>query len=147
MQQAVPDIPYWPVSGEYYHNDAGLSEDEYKDYLSFMERSYESNDPAIIQKAKGIVKSNLKSQMLMKDYAYMKITKTDLFGILYLSLSPYILFNIRDKSFITGPEISYNPFSNFELALKQLSFIGKDDSEYGSKQNRLMYGFEMRVYF
>ena len=83
----------------------------------------------------------------MKDYIYLKLTKQDLFGIIYLSISPSLIYNLEDNSFIIGPEISYKPYTNLELITKMSSFFGDETSEYGSKQNKRKYEIQLSTYF
>lgn len=132
---------------EYYHNDAGLNENEYKDYFAFLEDSYDSGNEDAIRKANGYMKNYFNSKTLMRDYVYLKITHPEPFDILYLTLSPSVIYNLNDNSFLLSPTLSYKPYTNFELLVRNTVSFGGDSSEFGGKQYQRIVELWVTVYF
>ncbi|MFA7290051.1 MAG: hypothetical protein WC055_14340 [Melioribacteraceae bacterium] len=135
------------VIAEYYHSDAGLTSNEFENYNSFLIRSIESNDAAIIKQAIGINQSYFKSSALMRDYLYIKITQPEPFDWLYFTPSVYTIYNLTDKSFLVALTLNYKPSTNIEFILWPSALIGKEDSEFGSRQIKEKVELWMRVFF
>ena len=135
------------IIGEYYHCDTGLNKDEFQNFLSFLDNTYSSGNESIIQNAKDNIKNNFNSQTLMQDYAYLKMTINDSFGILYLTFSSTLIYNINDNSYLLVPEMSYKPYTNLQLILKTYASFGDKDSEFGNKQYSATYEMWLRIYF
>lgn len=132
---------------EYYHNNRGLTEEEFTGYLNFLQNRLNSNDPVIINQTKLNISSQFRSKTLMRDYIYFKLSHPEPFDILYSSISLFSIYNLADNSFILSPQISYKPFTNFEFILWPFFFLGNDNSEYGSKQFRNKVEIWLRFYF
>ena len=112
-----------------------------------MDNTYSSGNESIIQNAKDNIKNNFNSQTLMQDYAYLKMTINDSFGILYLTFSSTLIYNINDNSYLLVPEMSYKPYTNLQLILKTYASFGDKDSEFGNKQYSATYEMWLRIYF
>jgi len=132
---------------EYYHNSSGLSKNEYKSYVNYLGNSLESNTPELINSAKLNMSTIFRSKTLMQDYLYVKLTQPEPFSWLYTSISMFIIYNIDDKSLLFSPQISYKPYTNYELLLWPFLFFGSDNTEYGSKQIQKKVEIWMRFYF
>jgi hypothetical protein len=132
---------------EYYHNDAGLNENEYKDYFAFLEDSYNSGNENAIRKANGYMKNYFNSKTLMRDYVYLKITHPEPFDILYFTLSPSVIYNLNDNSLLLSPTLSYKPYTNFELLVRNTLLLGGDSSEFGGRQYKRIVELWVTVYF
>ena len=70
----------------------------------------------------------------MQDYLYVKLIQPEPFSWLYTSISAFTIFNLADKSFLFSPQLSYKPYTNFEVLLWPILFFGGTKTEYGSKQ-------------
>ncbi|MBZ0199477.1 MAG: hypothetical protein K8H86_06390 [Ignavibacteriaceae bacterium] len=135
------------VIAEYYHNDAGLTRNEFENYNSFLTKSAASNDAAIIKQSLGVSQSYFRNSTLMKDYIYLKVTQPEPFDWLYFTPSAYTIYNLADKSFLAALMLNYKPATNIEFILWATALNGKDDSEYGSKQIKEKIELWMRVFF
>ena len=132
---------------EYYHNNSGLSKNEFSSYVNYLHNSLESNIPEQLNSAKSVMSTTLRSKTLMQDYLYVKLSQPEPFSLLYTSISMFAIYNIGDKSFLFSPQLSYKPYTNFEVLLWQFLFYGGNDTEYGSKQFERKIEIWMRFYF
>jgi hypothetical protein len=135
------------IIGEYYHNNSGLSHDEFSDYLNYLGNIRESNDSELINRAKANMSTIFRSKILMRDYLYLKLMQPEPFDILYTSVSVFSIYNLSDNSFVLSSQISYKPFTNFEFLFWPFFFLGKDNTEYGSKPFKKKLEVWMRFYF
>ncbi|MCD4813924.1 hypothetical protein K8S19_09570 [bacterium] len=141
-------IQWQPVSTfkfiiEYYHQDTGLTEDEFGAYLHLVQNLVSSGMPA----GTGLALNSLASNNLMQDYIYATILHQELLGILYLSHTPIGIINLHDGSFTYIHEIAYSPYTNLTLYLIGTCFSGVESSEYGSKQIMSQFELGTRIYF
>jgi len=136
---------------EYYHNGTGFTEDEMKDYFSFINQAYEtftaSGNDSLLQKALNLTEGNYGRMNPMRDYLYIRISQKEPFDILYFTPSVTGIFNINDKSFSLSPEVLYTGITNLELRLKTAFLSGQRDSEYGEKLNDYRAELRVRYYF
>jgi hypothetical protein len=132
---------------EYYHNNSGLSKDEYTSYVNYLQNSLDSNSPAMINSAKLNMTTIFRSKTSMQDYLYVKLIQPEPFSWLYSSISVFTIYNLADNSFLVSPQLSYKPYTNFEVILWPFLFFGNDDSEYGSKQFEKKVEIWLRFYF
>ncbi|MCK4700973.1 MAG: hypothetical protein KAT38_11575, partial [Bacteroidales bacterium] len=132
---------------EYYHNNSGLSKNEFASYVDYLQSSLESGIPAIINPAKFNMSTTFRSKTLMRDYLYVKLIQPEPFSLLYSSISLFTIYNLADKSFLISPQLSYKPFTNFEVLLWPVFFFGNNHTEYGSKQFKRKVEIWMRFYF
>jgi len=135
------------VIAEYYHNNRGLSKEEFNDYYDYIETTIKSNSFNIISQVKQDVSSRFISKTLMKDYLYIIVRQPEPFGWLYSSFSIFTIYNLSDNSFILSPRFGYEPFTNFEFLLWPALTLGESNSEYGSRQFQKKVEFWMRFYF
>jgi hypothetical protein len=132
---------------EYYHNNSGLSKNEFSTYISYLQNTLDSDVPALINSAKLDMTTNFRSKTLMRDYLYVKLMQPEPFSWLYSSISMFTIFNLTDKSFLLSPQLSYKPYTNFEFLLWPVFFFGDNKTEYGSKQFKKKVEIWMRFYF
>ena len=132
---------------EYYHNNSGMSKKEFSSYVSYLENSMESKTPELINSEKLNMSTIFRSKTLMRDYLYVKLIQPEPFSWLYSSISMFTIFNLTDKSFLISPQLSYKPYTNFEVLLWPFLFFGSNDTEYGSKQFEKKIEIWMRFYF
>jgi hypothetical protein len=132
---------------EYYHNNSGLSKDQFKEYLYYLQNTLNSNIAEQVQQAQQNISAVFRSKTLMRDYLYVKLIHPEPFDLLYTSVSLFSIYNLADNSFLLSPQISYKPFTNFEFLFWPFFFIGDEHSEYGSKQFSRKTEFWLRFYF
>ncbi|OGS20990.1 MAG: hypothetical protein A3J83_06025 [Elusimicrobia bacterium RIFOXYA2_FULL_40_6] len=84
---------------------------------------------------------------LMQDYLYLKMSWPEPFNWVYFTPSIYTVINTSDRSSIIGIPLSYKPITNFEFILWPSFLIGRQDTEFGSKQYENKLNFWTRFYF
>jgi len=132
---------------EYYHNNSGLSINEFTSYIDYLQNSLESNIHELINSAKLNMSTIFRSKTLMQDYLYLKLIQPEPFSWLYSSISMFAIYNLNDKSFLFSPQLSYRPYTNFEVLFWPFLFFGGSDTEYGSKQFRRKVEIWLQFYF
>ncbi len=135
------------IIAEYYHNNSGLTKQEYQDYMAYLQNNLITGDADLIYATSSVMTSHFRSRNMMRDYLYIKASLPEPFKWLYSSVSIFTIYNLNDNSFIISPQIGYKPFTNSEILLWPSFLFGGDDSEYGSKlfKNKLEMWF--RFYF
>ena len=132
---------------EYYHNNSGLSKNEFFSYVNYLSNSLESNNPELINSAKMNMSTTFRSKTIMQDYLYLKLSHPEPFSWLYSSISVFTIYNLTDNSILLSSQLSYKPYTNFEVLLWPFLFFGGNDTEYGSKQIQKKVEIWMRFYF
>jgi len=135
------------VIAEYYHNNNGLSKQEYQDYQAYLSNNLITNDADIINATRSVMTSSFSSKNIMRDYLYVKASLPEPFKWLYSSVSVFTIYNLNDNSFILSPQIGYKPFTNSEILFWPSFLFGADESEYGSKQFQTKLEMWFRFYF
>jgi len=136
---------------EYYHNAAGFTEGEMKNYNSFIDKGYQSylstGKDTLLQKAATLTTNNYGMPNPMSSYLYLRISQQEPFDILYFTPAITGIWNVDDKSMTISPEILYTRFTNWELRLKAMFLMGGKYSEFGEKQNDYRLEFRVGYYF
>jgi len=132
---------------EFYHNNNGLTNLEYKNYLNFLRSNLNSQETELINYTKSIISTNFRTKNFMRDYVYFKVSLPEPFEWLYSSVSVFTIYNINDNSFVLSPQIGYKPFTNTEILFWPSFFFGDFNSEYGSKQFQNKVEMWFRFYF
>ena len=136
---------------EYYHNGTGFTDDEMKDYFSFVNQAHETfsatGNDSFLQEALNLTEGSYGRMNPMRDYLYARVSQKEPFDILYFTPSVTGIFNINDGSFSISPEITYTGITNLELRLKTIFLSGKRNSEYGEKQNDYRAELRVKYYF
>jgi hypothetical protein len=136
---------------EYYHNGAGFSRDEVRDFFNFVNRGYDefvaTGDASLLHQAENLATGGLSRMNPMKDYLYLRASQKEPFDILYFTPAATAIVNLNDGSFSLSPEILYTAVTNLELRLKATVLEGEKLSEYGEKQNDYRMELRLRYYF
>ena len=119
---------------EYYHNDKGLTKNEFRDYNNFLINAAASMNNNTIANALNTNKNYFSGANLMCNYLYLKVSKPEPFKIIYFTPSIYSIYNIDDRSFTVGAPLSYKPITNFEFIFSPVFFNGGKNTEFGGKQ-------------
>jgi len=135
------------VIADYYHNNSGLSQQEYQDYQAYLLNNLITGDADLIDETRFVMTNSFRSRNLMRDYIYVKASMPEPFKWLYSSISVFTIYNLNDNSFILSPQIGYKPFTNTEILLWPSFLFGKKDSEYGSKHFQKKLEIWFRFYF
>ncbi|TSA45196.1 hypothetical protein D4R52_02955, partial [bacterium] len=78
---------------EYYHNDAGLNNNEFASYNTFLLNASASGDTGSIANAINVSKNYFSSVNLMRDYLYLKVSWPEPFNWVYFTPSIYTIYN------------------------------------------------------
>jgi len=136
---------------EYYHNSAGYTHNEIKDFFSFVNKSYEtyllSGERGSLTKAQRLSQGGYGRPNPMEDYCYLRVTQKDPFNILYVAPAVTGILNLNDGSFSISPEITYTGVTNLELRLRGSASVGEKNSEYGEKPSDYRVELRVRYYF
>jgi len=132
------------IIAEYYHNDAGLTADEYKNYLDFLQNSIDAQEP---DQALKYSKTYFKGSSLMQNYLYLKVIQPEPLGLLYFTPSLFTIYNLGDDSLLLAVLLSYKPFTNFEFTFWPTLLIGDENTEFGSRQFQRKYELRMKIHF
>jgi len=132
------------IIAEYYHNDAGLTKDEYGNYVDFLQNSAKAQE---IEQGLWYSRTYFRGSSLMQDYLYLKASQPEPFGWLYFTPSLYTIYNINDNSFVLAAPLIYRPFTNFEFMFWPTLLIGDDGTEYANKSFEQKYELRMKVHF
>jgi hypothetical protein len=132
---------------EFYHNNNGLSREEYRDYQAYLLNNLTTGNADLIDETRFVMTNSFRSRNLMRDYIYVKASMPEPFKWLYSSISVFTIYNLNDNSFIISPQIAYKPFTNSEILFWPSFLFGKDDSEYGSKHFQKKLEIWFRFHF
>jgi len=136
---------------EYYHNGAGFTKDEMKNYYSFINKGYQyyitTGSDSLLQKAANLTETNYGRINPMRNYLYLRVSQKEPFDILYFTPAITGIWNVDTSSCSLSPEVVYTRFTNLELRLKAIFLIGGKDSEFGEKQNDYRLEFRAGYYF
>jgi len=135
------------IVAEYYHQASGLSRDEYRDAVDFLERRVESGNPDLIREAGSGLSEVLGSRTSMQDYLYVKLTHPEPFGWVYASISAFTIYNVRDRSSTLSPQLTLRPYTNFAFLLRPTVLCGGRRTEFGSRQFQRKAEVWTRFYF
>jgi hypothetical protein len=136
---------------EYYHDGTGFTEEEKREYVTFVEKGYETflstGDDALLRKASALTQGRYDRMNPMRNYLYLRISQKEPFDILYLTPAVTGIYNVDDQSFSLSPEVVYKGITNLELRLKGVFLSGDRFAEYGEKQNDYRIELRVRYYF
>lgn len=132
---------------EYYHNGAGFSEDEYKNFFAFVDRAYNlfqtTGKTTAITNAKSMADGVYGRSGAGENYLYVRLSQKEPFDLLYFTPSLTWMMNLDDRSYSLTPELSYTGFTNWELRFRTAFLVGGRSTEFGEKQND--YRVELRI--
>jgi len=132
---------------EYYHNGAGFSSDEMKNYYGIINKGYDAyrstGNTTLLGNALQMAEGGYGRVNVMTDYLYVRLSQKEPFDILYFTPALMGMMNLRDGSFSLTPELLYTGFTNWEFRFRTGIIIGARDTEYGEKQTD--YRIELRI--
>ncbi|MEK6743972.1 MAG: hypothetical protein AABZ15_10190 [Nitrospirota bacterium] len=136
---------------EYYRNGTGFTEQETRDYLTFVHNAYDSyrstGNEALLRKATAVTDKNYGRPNAGQAYLYLRVSQKDPFDILYWTPAVTAIVNAEDRSYSLSPEISYTGITNLELRLRAMALAGDRLSEYGEKPYDYRVEMRARYYF
>jgi hypothetical protein len=136
---------------EYYRNGTGFSREQFKDFVSFVDNSYQNflntgNDSGLVRGSR-LADGGYGKPNPMRDYLYFRASQKEPFDILYFTPALTSIINLHDGSLVVIPELTYSPMTNLELRFRTPVLMGRKGTEYGEKQNDYRVEFRLRYYF
>jgi hypothetical protein len=135
---------------EYYRNGAGYTEQEMRDYFTFVHNAQAqflaTNDATPLQRARSAETSYARANP-MRRYLYLRVSQKEPFDILYFTPSLTVIQNLDDGSRSLSPELLYTGITNLELRLRLFFLSGGRLSDFGEKQNDQRLELRARYYF
>jgi hypothetical protein len=136
---------------EYYRNGTGFTEQETRDYFTFVHNAYDSyvstGNDALLQKATALTDKNYGRPNAGQQYLYLRVSQKDPLDILYWTPALTAIMNAEDRSYSLSPEIAYTGITNLELRLKGIFLAGDPLSEFGEKPYDYRIEMRARYYF
>jgi hypothetical protein len=102
-------------------------------YWDAVNYAASSSNPKRIQSVLQANASYFNSQFITTDYVFFKASHPDPFNFVYFTPSIYTIVNILDRSMMAGLEMTYSRSRNLLFTGRYITFLGKNESEYGSK--------------
>jgi hypothetical protein len=135
---------------EYYHNGAGFSREEMRDFFTSTSRAFDafqaSGDDTLLRRAGNLAEGGYGRMNPMRDYLYARASQKEPFGLLYVTPAVTAIVDLAGGSFSLSPELLYTAVTNLELRLKGSWLAGSRLSEYGEKQNDWRLEVRMRYF-
>ena len=132
---------------EYYRNGMGFSRNQWKDFYSFVERSYSSGNVNGLRQAQNLVDGAYGRPTAGRNYLYLRVSQKEPFDILYLTPALTSIMNLNDASLVVIPEIAYSPVTNLEIRLRSPVQVGRTSTDYGEKLTDYRIELRMRYFF
>jgi len=135
---------------EYYYNGAGYTEQEMRDYFTFVHTAYEqflaTSDSTLLTRARSVQTSYLRPTP-MRRYLYLRVSQKEPFGILYFTPALTVIANLDDGSTSAAPELAYTGVTNLDLRLRLFFLSGGRLTDFGAKQNDQRLELRLRYFF
>jgi hypothetical protein len=135
---------------EYYYNGTGYSEQEMRDYFTFVHAAYDqflaTGDSALLARAQELQSSYVRPSP-MRRYLYLRSSWREPFDILYFTPALTAILNPDDSSYQVTPEFLYTGITNLELRLRLFFLRGDPLTDFGEKPNDQRFELRVRYYF
>ena len=137
---------------EYYHQGTGLTNQEMKNYFSFVDTGYDDyivrHNLRKLSRAISLQTGGYAAFTPGTDYLYLRVSQKEPFDILYFTPAITSIYNLHDRSFSVTPELLYAPITNLEFRLRPgLLVAGNKNSEFGEKPYDYRIELRLRYYF
>ena len=136
---------------EYYHNGAGFSSDELKNFYSFVNQAYgiyqTTGNINALTSAKNLANGSYGKASSGEDYLYVRFSQKEPFNILYFTPALTVMANLNDRSYSLTPELLYTGFTNWELRFRTAFINGGRSTDFGEKQNDYRMELRLGYYF
>jgi hypothetical protein len=132
---------------EYYHNDAGLTSNEFSQYVDFLQMAVNSGSSTAISQALSVGKSAFSGPDLMQDYAYFKLSWPEPFNLVDFTPAAFVIYSFDDNSLLVALSLRFDPVTNFELVVTPTLLVGGPHTLYGSKPYEFSAMMLARYYF
>lgn len=135
---------------EYYRNGAGYTEEELRDYFTFVHAAQDqflaTGDTALLERARALQSAYVRPAPGRR-YLYLRSSWKEPFGVLYFTPAVTAIVNVDDQSRSLAPELLYTGITNLELRLRLFFLSGAPLTDFGEKQNDRRLELRVRYYF
>jgi hypothetical protein len=135
---------------EYYYNGAGYSEEELRDYFTFVHAAYDqflaTGDATLLARASSVQSAYVRPNPGRR-YLYVRSSWKEPFDILYVTPSFTVIANLDDSSFQVTPELAYTGITNIELRFRLFFLSGDRLTDFGEKPSDHRLELRLRYYF
>ncbi len=131
---------------EVYHNGAGYSNAELKRFFDLAHSNPEIT-PDLFESAAKARSAGYGAPNPGRDYLYLRATKKEPFGTVYLTAGFTSIVNLRDGSFSVTPEAVFTGFKNAEARLRLVFLVGGTNTDFGERQSESKLEFRFRFFF
>jgi hypothetical protein len=135
---------------EYYYNGAGYTEQEMRNYFTFVHNAYAqflaTGDSTLLTRARSVQEAYLRPNP-MRHYLYLRVTQKEPFDILYFTPALTVIVNLADGSHSIAPELAYAGITNLELRLRLFVLSGERLTDFGERQNDRRLELRVRYHF
>lgn len=132
---------------EYLRHGNGLRQSEMESFFQATDLALAKADQKGIRQAAQTFTQFLARQFPMREYLYVKASKPELWGDLYLNGAFFAIFNATDKSCSTTAEWNYTRMTNKILTLRVSRSWGNPNSEFGQKMSSDKIECRYQVFF
>lgn len=126
------DITYFL---EYIRNGSGFKPTEMDIFYNAVDLAIATGNKSAKRQAAQNFTSYVNRQFAMEDYLYLRASKPELFGDLYLNGAIFTVINLNDKSTSTSFEVNFTGQTNRVVSLRLTTNLGNKNSEFGQKLN------------
>lgn len=135
---------------EYYYNGAGYSEEQMRDYFTFVHSAYDafatSGDSTLLARAQAVQPSYVRPNP-MRRYVYLRSSWKEPYDVLYFTPALTAILNPDDGSYQVTPEFLYTGVTNLELRLRLFFLRGERLTDFGEKPSDQRFELRARYYF
>jgi len=132
---------------EFYHDDAGMTANDYEGYLAYLRSAMASGNAALVSQARSDYKSLSLRPSIERDYIYFKLSWPEPFDIVDFTPAVSAVYSADDGSAMAAISLSYTPFTNFEVDMSPAIFLGPASSQYGSKPSATSLAMQAKFHF
>ncbi len=123
---------------EYYHNGAGYTRAQAREYWAFTHAAYEelvtNGATTLLERARAAEAAYTRANP-MRRYLYLRVSQKDPFDVLYFTPSLTVIANLDDGSRSLSPEILYTAVTNLELRLRLFFLQGGPLTDFGERRS------------
>jgi hypothetical protein len=135
---------------EYYYNGSGYTEEQLRDYFSFVHSAYDqfvtTGDDTLLERARDL-QDAYGRPFPGRRYLYVRSSWKEPFDILYFTPAITVIANVDDGSYQVTPEFLYTGVTNLELRLRLIFLHGDRLTDFGEKPNAQRLELRVRYFF
>lgn len=135
------------IIAEYYHNQAGYTEDQLRDFYQAVADADASDNTVLLGQLASVASQTYLRRNPGQRYFYLRLSNKEPFDLLYFTPAVTLITNLDDNSYSISPEFNYTGFANLELRFKASWLQGDKLTEFGEKRNDSKFELRLRYYY